>query len=597
MEERAVPALVSVDQGDNLTTFVSRNARTRPDHPAILVERDGTWRSLTCKDFEREVVDLAQGFIAAGIEAGDRVAIMSRTRYEWTLCDFALWFAGAVPVPVYETSSASQVAWILQDSGAVAIVVESREHANTVDEVRDTCPDLRQVWTMENNDLVALVEAGRAVPETAVQARAGEATLDSVATIIYTSGTTGRPKGCVLTHGNFAVTAANAHAELREVLEAPGATTLLFLPLAHVFARFIEVLFIESGVTTAHCSDTTRLVQMCGEVKPTIFLAVPRVFQKVFNAAEQKANASGRGKLFGRAVDTAIEYSKAQEAGGRVSLGLRLRYALFDRLVYPKLRAVLGGRATYAVSGGGPLGERLGHFFRGTGLVILEGYGLTECTAPTSVNVPAKIKIGTVGPPLPGCTIRIAQNGEVLLKGPHVFRGYHNNEDATSEAFQDGWLHTGDLGELDDEGYLRITGRAKEILVTAGGKNVAPAVLEGQLRAHPIISQAMVVGDGQPYVAALITLDPEMLPGWLKNHGLDETMSPADAARNSTVRAAVQEAIDGVNTTVSRPESIRRFDILDVDWTVEGGYLSAKQELKRGEVMKGFGAEVDSLYR
>ena len=595
MEERATPALVTVDPSDNITSFVVRNAAERADHPAILLEHPGEWKPLSSKEFYRDCVELAQGFASAGIEPGDRVLIMSRTRYEWTLTDFALWFAGAVPVPVYETSSAGQVSWIASDSGAVAAVAESRELTALIEQSRAEAPALRQIWTIEDGGLDELRRQGREIPESEIDRRSKLAGLDSEATIIYTSGTTGRPKGCVLTHGNFSVLSANLHALLPELLDDPEASALLFLPLAHVLARLVGVLLVTSSVTIAHCSDPSRVVEMCGKVRPTLFLAVPRVLEKVYNAAEQKAEASGKGKLFARAAATAVEYSRAQDTDGPVPLGLRLRHALFNRLVYPKLRGVLGGRAKFAISGGGPLGERLGHFYRGIGLIVLEGYGLTESTAPTAVNVPRRSKIGTVGPPIPGTAIRISDTGEVLLKGPHIFTRYLNNPEATAEALVDGWLHTGDLGQLDEDGYLRITGRAKEILVTAGGKNVAPAVLEDRLRAHPLISQCMVVGDGRPYIGALITLDPDMLTTWLANNGLPE-MGVPEATKNAKVLEALDAAIADANTVVSRAESIRRYEVLQRDFTIEDGYLTPSQKLKRADVMKDFAEDVERLY-
>ena len=596
MEERATPALVTVDPSENITSAVVRNAVERADHTAILLEQPGDWKPLSSKEFYRDCVELAQGFAAAGIEPGDRVLIMSRTRYEWALTDFALWFAGAVPVPVYETSSAAQVSWIASDSGAVAAVVESRELAALVAGTRPEAPALQQIWTIEEGGLDELRHRGRDVPEAEIDRRSKLADLDSEATVIYTSGTTGRPKGCVLTHGNFVVLSANIHALLPELLDDPEASALLFLPMAHVLARLVGVLLVTSSTTVAHLGDPTRVVEMCGTVRPTLFLAVPRVLEKVYNAAEQRAEASGKGKLFRRAATTAIEYSMAQDSQGPVPWGLRMRHALFNRLVYPKLRAVLGGRAKYAISGGGPLGERLGHFYRGIGLVILEGYGLTESTAPTAVNVPSRSKIGTVGPPLPGTTIRISEEGEVLLRGPHVFARYLNDPQATAQVLRDGWLHTGDLGRLDEDGYLRITGRAKEILVTAGGRNVAPAVLEDRLRAHPLVSQCMVVGDGRPYIAALITLDAEMLGTWLANHGLPK-MGVPEAARHPKVRQALDEAVADTNAAVSRAESIRRFEVLERDFTMEEGYLTPSQKLRRSEVMRDFAQDVERLYR
>jgi long-chain acyl-CoA synthetase len=519
---------------------------------------------------------------------------MSRTRYEWTLTDIAIWFAGAVTVPIYETSSADQVEWVLGDSGAVVVVVESAAHAATVESVRDKLPSLRHVWQIEAGDLDTVTDQGSSVDDALIEERRSAAGLDDLATIIYTSGTTGRPKGCELTHGNFVVLTENTTARLRPVVSAEGASTLLFLPLAHVFARYVQMLCVSANTTMGHSPDIKTLVADLASFQPTFILAVPRVFEKIYNSAEQKAEAAGKGSIFHKAADTAIEWSRAQDTGS-AGLGLRLRHALFNRLVYPKLRAALGGRAEYAVSGGAPLGERLGHFFRGIGLKVLEGYGLTETTAPACVNVPEKTKIGTVGPQLPGNSVRIGDDGEILLKGPHVFRAYWNNPKATAEAVVDGWFHTGDLGSLDEDGYLSITGRKKEILVTAGGKNVAPAVLEDRLRAHPLVSQCIVVGDAKPFIAALITLDEEMLPAWLSNNGL-EPMDVKAAAGNEVVLAALQSAVDEANKAVSKAESIRKFEVLTTDFTIESGHLTPSLKLKRNVVMDEYKDEVERLY-
>jgi long-chain acyl-CoA synthetase len=499
-----------------------------------------------------------------------------------------------VTVPVYETSSPAQVRWILGDSGAVAVVVETPAHRATVEQVRGEVAGLRHVWEIDAGELTSLVHAGAGVEDAEVERRRRIAGLDDLATIIYTSGTTGRPKGCELTHGNFVVLTSNTQARLTQVVSAPGASTLLFLPLAHVFARFVQVLCLTSGATLGHTPDVQNLVPDLASYQPTFLLTVPRVFEKIYNSAEQKAEAGGRGKLFRQAADVAIAWSRAQDAGG-AGLALRARHALFDRLVYPKVRGALGGHVQYAVSGGAALGERLGHFFRGVGLPVLEGYGLTETTAPCCVNVPERVVVGTVGPPLPGNSVRIADDGEVLVAGPHVFRGYWNNPEATAEAITDGWFSTGDMGTLDDQGYLTITGRKKEILVTASGKNVAPAVLEDRLRAHPLVSQCIVVGDARPFIAALVTLDPDMLPTWLKNNGLAQ-LTVAEAARDETVQAAVQAAVDDANTAVSRAESIRKFTILDTDFTIESGHLTPKLSLRRSEVMKDFAGDVQALY-
>jgi len=594
VRESTVPQLVEIDPSTNITDLVVQNAAARPDAVAFRRWAAGGWEDVTAAQFRTEAAELAKGLMAAGIQPGDRVALMSRTRYEWTLTDVAIWFAGAVTVPVYETASADQVRWILQDSGAVAVVVETDHHAATAGQVREQVPALREVWTIDGGGLSALVQAGTTVSDDDLETRRSGAGVADLATIIYTSGTTGRPKGCELTHGNFVVLASNATARLGDVVSAEGASTLLFLPLAHVFARFIQVLAITSGATLGHAPDVKNLVADLGEFQPSFLLTVPRVFEKIYNSAEQKAEAAGRGKLFRQAAQVAIEWSKAQDAGG-AGLSLKARHALFDRLVYPKIRTALGGRCGYAVSGGAPLGERLGHFFRGVGLIVLEGYGLTETTAPTSVTLPEKMRIGTVGPPLPGNTVRIADDGEVLVKGPHVFRGYWNNPEATAASIIDGWFYTGDLGSLDDDGFLRITGRKKEILVTASGKNVAPAVLEDRLRAHPLISQCIVVGDGRPFIGALVTLDAEMLPMWMKNNGMAQ-LSASEAGSDETVRAAVQSAVDDANSVVSRAESIRKFAILDIDFTIESGHLTPSLKLKRNVVMGDYATAVEDLY-
>jgi long-chain acyl-CoA synthetase len=525
---------------------------------------------------------------------------MAKTRYEWTLVDFAIWTAGAVTVPIYETSSAEQVQWILGDSGAVACVVETPEHAGVLAEVRASLPTLKNTWTIDSGAVDELSAAGTGISDGDLEARRTIAQPGDLATIIYTSGTTGRPKGCELTHGNFLFEAANvisvkdADATLAQVFTDESAATLLFLPLAHVFARMIEVGVVMARATLGHTADVKRLLDDLATFQPTFILSVPRVFEKVYNSSEQKAEAAGKGKIFHTAAATAIAYSEALDHGGP-GLGLRAKHALFDKLVYSKLRAALGGRVRWAVSGGAPLGTRLGHFYRGIGLTVLEGYGLTETTAASTVNTPGLIKIGTVGRPLPGVSIRIAEDGEVLIKGGQVFVGYYNNPQATAEALVDGWFRSGDLGELDNDGCLRITGRKKEIIVTAGGKNVAPAVLEDRLRAHRLVSHCMVVGDAQPYIACLITLDVEALPAWAEQHGKG-SLSLGDAAEDPDVIAEIQSAVDEANKAVSRAEAIKKFKILPVDWTEDSGALTPSMKLKRAVVLKEHAAEVDALY-
>ena len=596
MLEYGIPALIEIPDDTVLADVVFSRAAANPDE-AMLRRRVATgWQDVTTGEFRSQVAALAKGLIAAGIGPGDRVGLMSRTRYEWTLADYAIWAAGAVTVPVYETSSAEQVEWILGDSGARAVIAETDSHARVVSDVRATLPDLGSVWRI--SELDDLAATGESVSDEQLrQARTARRAGD-LATIIYTSGTTGRPKGCQLTHRNLLSAARNAvHGALPEVFEAPGGSTLLFMPLAHVFARIIEIGCLEAGPVLGHWEDIGTVADGLREFQPTFLLAVPRVFEKVYNTAHQQASASpAKSRIFAAAAATAIAFSQSLSAG-RIPAGLRIRHALFDRLVYARLRAAVGGKVSYAVSGGAPLGERLGHFFRGAGLTVLEGYGMTETSAAATVNKPSRNKIGTVGLPLPGVSIKIATDGEMLLRGGIITAGYWRNDAATSEAIDDaGWLHTGDLGSLDDEGFLRVTGRKKELIVTSGGKNVAPAVLEDRLRAHPLISQCMVVGDRRPFIACLIALDAEALEHWAKQHGKRADATAADLIDDPDLIAEIQAAVDDANRAVSKAESIRKFRLLPVDFTTENGYLTPSLKVKRAIVAKDFAAEIEALY-
>ncbi|MHB1288710.1 AMP-dependent synthetase/ligase [Georgenia sp.] len=548
--------------------------------------------------FADEVLAAAKGMAALGIEPGDRVAIMSQTSYEWTLLDFAAWSVGAVPVSIYETSSAAQVEWIVSDAAVKIVFTETRAMAALVEPLIGQVATLEKVFVIDEDVFSTLTTLGAALPAEEIITRTAALGMDSLATIIYTSGTTGRPKGVELTHGNFVTLVVNGADDpnFSEVVRGPDKRTLLFMPLAHVFARFIQVLCVYSGAVMGHVPNAKNLVADLGAFQPTFLLAVPRVFEKVYNAADAKAGPGARQRIFRWAAKVAIEYSRAQDTPPGPSAVLKAQRAAASRLVYGKILAAMGGHLDYAVSGGGPLGERLGHFFRGIGVVVLEGYGLTEVGAPTTVNRPGLVKIGTVGPPYPGTQLRIADDGQVLVKGDHVFRGYHDNPAATAEAFDaDGWFITGDLGTLDADGYLRITGRKKEIIVTAGGKNVAPAVLEDRLRGHPLVSQVVVVGENKPFIGALVTLDAEMLPGWLANHGLPQ-MSVEQAAVDERVLAALDRAVTRANEVVSRAESIRKIKVLTTDFTMENDYLTPSQKVKRAKVLVDFGDEVESIY-
>ncbi len=595
MKQYDVEALIAADPMANATDLLVDRVSATPDLPLFsLPTPDGGWADVTAAAFHREVVALAKGFIAAGIEPGDKVGLMCKTRYEWTLVDFAVWFAGAVLVPVYETSAPDQVQWNLIDSGAIAMITETADHFTRFDEVLPDLPLVRSVWQVDLGDLDKLAASGTSVSDEEVERRRRLAVGSDLATLIYTSGTTGRPKGCVLTHSNFVELSRNSQLAMPEVVH-PGASTLLFITTAHIFARFIAVLCVHGGVKVGHQPDTKQLLSSLASFKPTFLLAVPRVFEKVYNSSEQKAESAGRGKIFRAAADVAIAHSKAVDAG-QVPWGLKVRFAIFDRLVYGKIRAAMGGNVEYAVSGSAPLGLRLGHFYRSLGITILEGYGLTETTAPVSINRVANFKIGKVGPPLPGVSVRLADDGEIFVKGVNVFDGYWQNDAATAEVFDGDWFRTGDIGTIDEDGSLEITGRKKEIIVTAGGKNVAPAALEDPIRANPIIGQVVVVGDQKPFIAALVTLDDEMLPTWLGNNGEDSGMTVAEASRNPHVMAEVQRAIDAANAKVSRAESIRKFVVLDRVLTEASGHLTPKLSIKRGVIVKDFTPEIEAMY-
>jgi long-chain acyl-CoA synthetase len=600
VREFSVPPVATISDNASLTDPVWENATDFPDTVQFArrnPESGGEWQDVTCAEFHAEVVALARGLIAGGIEVGDRVALMSKTRYEWTLIDYAIWAIGAVTVPIYETSSAEQVAWILSDSGAVACFVETDAHHAAVSQVRDQLPELARLWQIAapGSAVDELVAGGVAIPAEEVDRRRHAVTAEDIATIIYTSGTTGRPKGCVLTHRNMYSDIANAIPQFGSLFR-PGASTLLFLPLAHSFARIVQIGCVQARARLGHSADVKNLVADLQQFQPTFILSVPRVFEKVYNTARQRALADGKGAIFNQAEDIAIRYSKALDQDG-LGLVLRAQHALFNRLVYGRLRDALGGHCKSAISGGAPLGERLAHFFRGIGLDIREGYGLTETSPVVAANFDGAVRIGTVGRPLPGTTIRIADDGEIMIKGDQVFKRYWSNETATAEALDDDcWFHSGDLGELDDDGFLRITGRKKELIVTAGGKNVAPAVLEDRLRGHPLISQSMVVGDRQPFIAALITLDEEALPAWLNEHNLPADTALPDLRHDERLRKTLQEAVDYANRAVSKAEAIKSFRILPRDFTEATGELTPSLKVKRNVVLKEYADEIAAIY-
>lgn len=589
-----LPPLVVSSENSNITDLLVDRAKKTPALTLFAKETEAGYSSISTVEFLAEVQQVAKGLIASGVQPSQAVAIMSRTRYEWTVMDFAIWFAGAVSVPVYETSSAAQMEWILSNSDSVALIVENQEHTDRFGEIKASLPLVRLVMQFDHDCLTELKKRGKEISDEVLEQRRNTAKIHDLATIIYTSGTTGKPKGCELTHRGFMELCKNAILDLDDVI-IEGRSTVLFLPLAHVFARFVEVLCVAGGIRVTHQPDARNVAKSLESFKPEFLLAVPRVFEKVYNSAEQKAEAGGKGEIFRKAASVAVAWSESLDNGGP-SFKLKLQHFVFDKLVYKKIRAAMGGRLKYAISGGAPLGTRLGHFFRALGVIVLEGYGLTETTAPATISRTNSIKIGKVGTPLPGTGVRIAEDGEIWLRGHNIMRGYWRNEAATDEVIKDGWFATGDIGELDEDGMLAITGRKKELLVTAGGKNVAPAVLEDPLRANPLIGQVVVIGDAKPFIGAIVSLDSEMLPIWLANHDGDNTMTVAQASKSPIVVAAIQNAIDEANKLVSRAESIRKFVVIDRELTEASGHLTPSLKLKRSVVMNDFAWAVDEIY-
>ncbi|MET7640117.1 AMP-dependent synthetase/ligase [Streptomyces sp. NPDC005438] len=607
MGEFTVPALVTAPPVGGLADCVYDNATADPDH-VLLNRKDssGEWREVTAGQFRDEVLAVAKGLIAQGVRFGDRIALMSRTRYEWTLLDFAIWSVGAQSVPIYPTASAEQVAWILRDADVTAALVEHEDHAMTIGSVVDQVPRLRRLWQLDAGAEKELTDAGTRIDDDVVRRHRMAVTPDSTATLIYTSGTTGRPKGCVLTHGNFAAEVDNIIARYRDQLFRPykedPSSTLLFLPLAHVLGRMLQVVCVRGRVRMGHQPNVTAaaLLPDLASFRPTFILGVPYIFERVYDTARRRAETEGRAAAFDRAAEVAVQYAEALEArsfgqGHGPSAALRMRHQVCDKLVYGKLRAALGGRCRYAVSGGSAMERRLGLFFAGVGVRVFEGYGLTETTAAATVNPPERPRYGTVGQPIPGVSVRIAEDGEVWLRGAIVFQGYLNSSRATKEALQDGWLATGDLGALDEDGYLTLTGRKKEVLVTSGGKTVSPAPLEHRVRTHPLVAQCLVIGNDRPYVSALVTLDEDAVAHWLTVHGKPE-LDPTELVRDTDLELEVRRAVVAANTTVSQAESIRTFRILAARFTEEDGLVTPSLKLKRKAIEEAYAQEIEALY-
>ncbi|WP_326814573.1 AMP-dependent synthetase/ligase [Streptomyces sp. NBC_01318] len=604
----SVPPIAPPVRRGSLAEIPFDNAREAPGDAVLSRKQpDGSWQDVTAEQFAGEVLAVAKGLIAEGLRAGDRIAIMARTTYEWTLLDFAGWAAGLVTVPIYPTSSAFQARWILQDSGAVACAVETADEGRLISQERKQLGDLAHLWQFDTGALGRLKALGRDVPDDAVAARRATLEPETPATLIYTSGTTGRPKGCVLTHGNFFAEVDNAiellHPVFKSVSKEP-ASTLLFLPLSHVFGRMVAIGCLRARVRLGHAPSirTEDLLADLAGFRPSFLLAIPYVLEKVYNTGRATAEKMGRASSFDRAARIAQRYGQAVEAaehgtGPGPGWGLRAARALYDPLVYRRIRAALGGHVRYAICGGSPLGRRLASFYAGAGIEIFEGYGLTETAAAATVTPPLKPRLGTVGWPLPGTAVRIADDGEVLLSGGQVFRGYWDTErGAPVPALDGGWFATGDLGALDEDGYLTITGRKKEIIMTTGGKNVAPAPLEDWLRAHPLVSQCMVVGDNRPFITALITLEPDGILHW-RQMRKKQDVPIRELVADEELRGALQRAVDEANRLVSRAESIRKFVVLPVDFTEEGGHLTPSLKLKRDAILRDFEVEIEALYR
>lgn len=607
LQQVHTPADFTIEPGETCLTALMDTAKKRPHGVMFTRPANYEWVNVTGKEFIDEVFEVAQGLIALGVEQGDRIALISATRYEWSLLDYAIWAAGAASVPVYPSSSASQVRWIIEDSGAVLAITETREHSELVENLvlqddgepnlKGSPSQLRRVLEINSSAIDTLKFEGRSVGTDEVSARIAATNTDDLASLVYTSGTTGRPKGCILTHRNWLSEARALTTNPIGVFAVPGSHTLTFLPLAHVFSRAVSIAVAIRGASQNHWSDFSTISIEFARSRPNVILGVPRVFEKVRNSAASKAADSGiKSFLFEQSEKIAIEYSKALDTPDGPDRLLKIKHKLFDKLVYSTIRQGVGGNVRYCITGGSAMGHDLLHWFRGIGVPIYEGYGLTETAAAAAVDYVDQ-SIGTVGPPLGGVTLRINDDGEVCIKGGMVFEGYWNDPEATEEAFEDGWYNTGDLGEIDDDGKLTITGRKKDLIVTAGGKNVSPGPMEDILRGHPLISQAMVVGDGKPFVGALITLDPDILKRWKLDHNIPENRSMDDIATDATLRAEVQDAVNKVNSTVSHAEGIKKFYILESDLTEDENELTPTMKVKRNVVAQRYASAIEHIYK
>ncbi|KXI17552.1 AMP-binding enzyme [Corynebacterium sp. CMW7794] len=607
LQEATTPAPFTIEPGETCLTAMMDTAKARPHGVMFTRPANYEWVNVTAKEFVDEVFEVAKGLIASGVEHGDRVVLLSNTRYEWSLLDFAIWAAGAVSVPIYPSSSLSQIQWIVEDSGAVLAITETRDHSELMRHlvlgedgqpgIKGSPSQLRRMLEINSSAIATLKFEGREVSDDQVWERIHGTKTEDLASLVYTSGTTGRPKGCIITHRNWLAEARGLLTNPIGAIAVPGSHVLTFLPLAHVLARAVSLAVAIGGASQNHWSDFSTITIEFARSRPNLILGVPRVFEKVRNAAAAKASANpAQAAIFARAEATAIEYSKALDQPEGPSRLLKARHAIFDKLVYSKVRAAMGGDVKYAITGGSAMSPDLLHWYRGLGVPVYEGYGLTEVAAAAAVDFVDQT-IGTVGPPLEGVSIKINDEGEILIKGDIVFDGYWNNPEATAESIQDGWYNTGDLGEINDEGKVVITGRKKDLIVTAGGKNVSPGPMEDQLRSHPLISQAMVVGDGKPFIGLLVTLDDDALARWRLAHNIPEGRSMKELATDATLRAEIQDAINQVNSTVSHAEGIKKFFILETDLTEEENELTPTMKVKRNVVAQRYADAIDHIYQ
>ncbi len=590
------PVKEPIDSDINLFDLLDNRAKRDPEGAMIEYKGDdGTWHPYSAQVFRDMVIDLAKGLVGLGVNKGDSVAIVSRTRWEWTALDMAIMSIGALTVPVYETHSASQVSWIFNDSKVTLAIAEDDGQRDKIESVRDEVPTLRNVFVIEAGGLNAIKTYGESVTDAEFWEYKEASHGDDRATIVYTSGSTGTPKGVELTHRNFAFLVLSALQYMPRAGAWPNRRLLLFLPLSHVFARFLEFFSFGGTISLALSSNMKTMVKDFETFGPTLLLAVPRVYEKVYNAASQRAGTGFAGKMFMRAAENAREWSKAEQKGEQLPITGRIAHAFYEQVVYKKIRTIFGPNADFAITGGAPMDSELSHFFNGIGMPVLEGYGMTETCGPVCVSLPEDNRIGTIGMPMCGITAGIAEDGELVVKGPLVCKGYHNNPGVTAQQITDGWLHTGDLGDISEDGFISITGRKKDLIITAGGKNVSPGLLEASVMTSPVVNQCLVIGDKKPFVAALVTLDLADANNWLESQGAKPEPDLASLAKNAIVHAEVERAVNAANEGVSRAESIRKFEILPDEFTEANGMLTPSLKTRRAQIVEHYRELIDDV--